>query len=47
MEGAKSGVEGVESGVEGAGRGGGKSGKIGVGNRFFIENSEKMAVLGL
>ena len=41
----------MESGVEGAGsgdRGGWESGKIGAGNRFLkIENSEKMAVLGL
>ena len=48
--GAESGVVGAESGVEGAGsgdRGGGESGKIGREIDFLIENSEKMAVLGL
>ena len=51
VQGAESGVEGAGSGVEGAGsgdRGGGEPGKIGAGNWFFfIENSKKMAVLGL
>ena len=50
VEGVESGVEWAEAGVEGAGRGdrgGWESGKIGAGNWFFIENSEKMAVLGL
>ena len=58
VEGAESGVEGAESGVEGAGsggRGGGKRGQRGRGAWkdwggkliFFIENSKKMAVLGL
>ena len=49
MEGAESGVEEAGSGGRGSGdRGGGESGKIGAGNCFFfIENSKKMAVLGL
>ena len=44
------GWRGREAGGEGAGsgdRGGGEPGKIGAGNCFFIENSKKMAVLGL
>ena len=56
MEGAESGVEGAEAGVEGRGAGveGAGSGDGGAGSLerlgrnidFFIENSEKMAVLG-
>ena len=44
------GWRGREAGGEGAGsgdRGGGEPGKIGAGNFFFIENSKKMAILGL
>ena len=44
MEEAESGLEEAESGVEG--RGAGVEGRV-VWKYFLIENSEKMAVLGL